>query len=165
MKSVVSFDRDLHDVLLERQQTCPNYAPTYLTKNGLRPGRILKLDESCISNPKSENSNWTGVAVSIKTARLIQSNLRFRISDLRCRTRPISKFPERSAFLVKYVGALLQGGESPPIQKFSQMSKLQTTGFDRGYTLSPLRGCILPRTGLGASAIDRVCHAGNPARF
>src|SRR5215475_14356257 len=42
--------------------------------------RNLKLDESCISNPKSEVSNWT------------QSNSRFRISDLRCRIRPISIF-------------------------------------------------------------------------
>src|SRR5262245_28383691 len=42
--------------------------------------RILKLDESCISNPKSEISNWT------------ESNLRFRISDLKCMIRPISKF-------------------------------------------------------------------------
>src|SRR5437867_1989555 len=39
--------------------------------------KILKLDESCISNPKSE------------TLRL--SNSIFRISDLRCRIRPISK--------------------------------------------------------------------------
>jgi penicillin-binding protein 1C len=38
------------------------------------------LDESCISNPKSEISNWT------------RSSLIFRISDLRCRIRPISKF-------------------------------------------------------------------------
>src|SRR5262245_64533897 len=42
----------------------------------------LKLDESCISNPKSEVSNWT--------SRAGESNLRFRISDLRCRIRPIS---------------------------------------------------------------------------
>ena len=44
----------------------------------------MKLDESCISNPKSEISDWTrGKA---------RSNLRFRISDLRCRIRPISNF-------------------------------------------------------------------------
>jgi hypothetical protein len=42
----------------------------------------LKLDESCISNPKSEIWDWT--------SHLGQSNLRFRISDLRCRIRPIS---------------------------------------------------------------------------
>jgi hypothetical protein len=41
---------------------------------------ILKLDDSCISNPKFEISVWT------------QFNLIFRISDLRCRNRPISKF-------------------------------------------------------------------------
>src|SRR5262245_10506470 len=46
---------------------------------------ILKLDESCISNPKSEILNWTYVASGV------QSNSRFRISDLRCRIRPISK--------------------------------------------------------------------------
>jgi len=40
----------------------------------------LKLDESCTSNPKSEILDWT------------VSNLRFRISDLRCRIRPISNF-------------------------------------------------------------------------
>ena len=45
---------------------------------------ILKLDESCILNPKSEISNWTYRAGNVR------SNLRFRISDLRCRTRPIS---------------------------------------------------------------------------
>ena len=49
--------------------------------------KILKLDESCISNPKSEISNWTGDPP--ETLRL--SNSIFRISDLRCRIRPISK--------------------------------------------------------------------------
>src|SRR5262245_43412932 len=43
----------------------------------------MKLDESCISNPKSEIANWT-----VQNAK---SNLIFRISDLRCRIRPISK--------------------------------------------------------------------------
>src|SRR5215470_9576098 len=63
---------------------------------------ILKLDESCSVNPKSEILDWTGSKHSWK---LGQSNLRFRISDLRCakrkrdsaqpqtRIRPISKFP------------------------------------------------------------------------
>ena len=41
---------------------------------------IFKLDESCISNPESEISNWTRRT----------SNSQFRISDLRCRIRPIS---------------------------------------------------------------------------
>jgi hypothetical protein len=55
---------------------------------------ISKLDESFfeaararasrISNPKSEISDWI--------SHHGQSNLRFRISDLRCRIRPISKF-------------------------------------------------------------------------
>ena len=49
--------------------------------------KILKLDESCISNPKSEISDWTGDPP--ETLRL--SNSIFRISDLRCRIRPISK--------------------------------------------------------------------------
>jgi quinoprotein glucose dehydrogenase len=51
--------------------------------------KILKLDESCISNisnPKSEILNWTA-HLSRAT-----SNLKFSISDLRCRTRPISQF-------------------------------------------------------------------------
>src|SRR5215813_12879718 len=42
---------------------------------------ISKLDESYTSNPKSEISDWTW--------HHIQSNLRYRISDLRCRIRPI----------------------------------------------------------------------------
>src|SRR5262245_55210076 len=42
-----------------------------------------KLDKSCISNPKAEISNWTVRQAS-------PSNLKCRISDLRCRIRPIS---------------------------------------------------------------------------
>jgi len=42
----------------------------------------LKLDESCISNPKSKIGDWT--------PHLGRSDLQFRISDLRCRIRPIS---------------------------------------------------------------------------
>jgi S-disulfanyl-L-cysteine oxidoreductase SoxD len=45
--------------------------------------KILKSDESCNSNPKSEILNWTAKGTS---------DLKFRISDLNCRTRPISKF-------------------------------------------------------------------------
>jgi len=51
------------------------------------PIEILKLDESSISNPKSETSNWTA-----NYRRRFPSNLRFRISGLRWRIRPISKF-------------------------------------------------------------------------
>jgi hypothetical protein len=36
----------------------------------------LKLDESCISNPKAEISNWT-----VKGHRVGESNLKFRLSD------------------------------------------------------------------------------------
>src|SRR5215510_10428705 len=46
-----------------------------------------KLDESCISNPKSEIRNWTR-----PHSHTGKSNLNFRISDSRCRIRPISKF-------------------------------------------------------------------------
>src|SRR5439155_7972145 len=46
---------------------------------------ILKLDGSCISDPKSEIAHWT--------SRQRQSNVRFRISDLRSRIRPISNSP------------------------------------------------------------------------
>jgi alcohol dehydrogenase (cytochrome c) len=42
---------------------------------------ILKSDEFCTSNPKTEIFNFGG-----------RTNLRFRILDLRSRTRPISKF-------------------------------------------------------------------------
>src|SRR5262245_27676268 len=55
---------------------------------------ILKLDESCSSNPKSEIANWTG-SKSEDGSGFGQSNLRFRISDLSCRIRPISKFLPR----------------------------------------------------------------------
>ena len=48
--------------------------------------KILKLDESCILNPKSEFLGWT------TNQSRATSNLKFRISGLRCRTRPISKF-------------------------------------------------------------------------
>jgi len=48
--------------------------------------RILKLDESCSANPKSEILNWTTDSSSA------MSNLKFRLSDLRCRIRPIWKF-------------------------------------------------------------------------
>src|SRR5262249_16108227 len=42
-------------------------------------------------NPKSEMANRT------KAGRRLSSDLRFRISDLRCRIRPISKFPPELA--------------------------------------------------------------------
>src|SRR5262249_37426885 len=57
--------------------------------------KILKLDESCISNPKSEISSWSA---DPRTT----SNLKSRISDLQCRIRPISKF-----LLVVPLGAAL----------------------------------------------------------
>ena len=44
-------------------------ATTYLAHQTLGN---LKLDESCISNPKPENSNWTVVRLGLP------SNLRFR---------------------------------------------------------------------------------------
>jgi HlyD family secretion protein len=46
----------------------------------------LKLDESCISNPKCEIRNPTPWHC------YRQSNLKFRVSDLKCRIRPISIF-------------------------------------------------------------------------
>jgi mono/diheme cytochrome c family protein len=52
----------------------------------MRKSEMLKLHDSCTSKPKSEIVNWT--AHLSRAA----SNLKFRISDLRCRTRPISKF-------------------------------------------------------------------------
>src|SRR5215831_10643748 len=61
----------------------------YLTNPAAQGGEIGRMHESCISNPKSQISNWTRYS----HACLRQSNLRFRISDLRCRIRPISKFP------------------------------------------------------------------------
>ena len=58
---------------------------------------ILKLDESCISNPKAEIANWTAGSTGVG-----QSNLRFWFSDLKCRIRPISKFPFRLSIGTHY---------------------------------------------------------------
>ena len=46
----------------------------------------MKLDESCISNPKC----LIGLSIATEPGK---SNLKSRISDLRCRIRPISKLP------------------------------------------------------------------------
>src|SRR5437763_1335729 len=46
---------------------------------------ILKSDESCILNPEIGQLQ---VGLSSR-----ESDLKFRVSDLRCRIRPISKFP------------------------------------------------------------------------
>ena len=48
---------------------------------------IVKLDESCISNPKAEIGNWTRPHFNAG-----KSDLNFRLSDLKCRIRPISQF-------------------------------------------------------------------------
>jgi len=65
---------------------CPVYFGSVWEGEALE---ILKLDDSCISDPKSEISDWTVRGFRVDR----QSNRRFRISDLRCRIRPISKFP------------------------------------------------------------------------
>ena len=44
----------------------------------------MKLDESCTSNSKSEIADWTEKSTALT------SNFRLRISNLRCRIRPIS---------------------------------------------------------------------------
>jgi hypothetical protein len=62
--------------------------------------KILKSDKSCISNPKSEISDWTQTWLAPQ-----RSNKKFRISDLRCRIRPISKSPQRSVDM-KSTGSL-----------------------------------------------------------
>src|SRR5436309_3241060 len=59
---------------------------------------ILKSDNSCISNPKSQIGP--------------QSNLQFQISDLRCRNCPISKFPRIGSRFDKYVDALREEGNA-----------------------------------------------------
>ena len=61
-------------------------------------GEILKLDESCISNPKSEILNWTASYCRH------MSNSIFRISDLKCRIRPISKFPLLCLYIMFLAG-------------------------------------------------------------
>ena len=57
---------------------------TYLEHPAFRRGGNFEIGRKPISNPKSEISNWTGS--------FCKSNLIFRISDLKCRIRPISKF-------------------------------------------------------------------------
>src|SRR4030095_10981526 len=52
-------------------------------------GKVLKLEKSYSSNPKSEILNWTDLRRSWIFG---QFNLPFRISDLSCRILPISKF-------------------------------------------------------------------------
>src|SRR5207249_4710058 len=52
--------------------------------NQVKVSRILKLDKSCISNPKFPNLRLDG---------LIRN---FEMSDLRCRLCPISNFPSTS---------------------------------------------------------------------
>src|SRR5690349_19365324 len=90
----------------ERSKTCTLYGDESVLRFGIEghstkpPGycqglqsiaarrravRNLKLDESCISNPKSEIVDWTPELG-------FPCNFRPRISDLRCRIRPISKF-------------------------------------------------------------------------
>ena len=49
----------------------------------------MKLDESCISNSKSEIADWTGRRSPVAFI------FRFRISNLRCRIRPISNLFRR----------------------------------------------------------------------
>jgi hypothetical protein len=58
-------------------------------KNGefLEQGN-LKLDESCISNPKAESSNWTGVRVA--------AAVQFTISDLGFEMQDSSNFKFRT---------------------------------------------------------------------
>src|SRR5436305_453966 len=78
---------------------------------------ILKLDESCISNPKSEISDWT--------SHPRPSNLLFRILDLRCRIRPISKPP-----LASVPDYLLFG--LTPTCDHTHISSPTSLDFDRG---------------------------------
>jgi Cytochrome C oxidase, cbb3-type, subunit III len=70
----------------------------------------LKSDESCIANPKSEISNRT-----LPFPRQVaQSDSRFRISDLQCRIRPISKFPFATlCLLLLLVGCRQQMADQP----------------------------------------------------
>src|SRR5262245_50518560 len=63
-------------------------------------GENWKLDESCISNPKSEIANWTHGLRDVV--------VQFRISDSRCRTRPISKFPAHLSSQVSMVRRLVR---------------------------------------------------------
>src|SRR5438552_14644605 len=58
----------------------------------------LKLDEPYISDPKSEISDWTGPKRQKAPEPMLRKfNLGFRISDLRCRIRPISKWSSRDS--------------------------------------------------------------------
>src|SRR5215831_988751 len=73
---------------IESSRTCIASLHNPRRKVGLN----LKLDESCISNPKSETANRTVLDAG--------SNHLFCISDLRCRIRPISNSHFSSLFLL-----------------------------------------------------------------
>jgi enediyne biosynthesis protein E4 len=103
----------------------------------------LKLDESCISNPKSEIANWT-----LRDTHA--SSLRFRISDLRCRIRPISKFLLVAVILSAIAS---QAQTSPPAIQFTDVTK------SAGITFTHYTGAFgkkyLPETlGPGVAFID-----------
>jgi protein SCO1/2 len=78
---------------------------------------ISKSDESCISNPKSEISNWTSHPA--------QSNQQFQISDLRCRICPISKCLFIAIFLLIVASPVAA-------QQDLASSVLQQVGIDQG---------------------------------
>ena len=74
-------------------------APTYLTHQSRKD--ISKLDESCISNPKSENSDWTALLAEAPVHSDIsdfgfemQDSPNFKISPLsECRMRQVCYCP------------------------------------------------------------------------
>ena len=137
----------------------------------------MKLDESCISDPKSEISDWT------------ESDWRFRISDLRCRIRPISRFcvvllafcllaapafatdirvtdVGNSVVLLHEVfvdygaftndreteGIRVQQGEAVVVAMWTNIETLTITGKDESGTAPRLKVEVVPRSGAKISA-------------
>src|SRR5437867_10426851 len=77
--------------LLERGSTCLTHHPSE---------DILKLDESCISNPKSENLNWTGNNARSRSAEELQSD----ISDFGFEMQDSSNFIGDCRFQIRRQG-------------------------------------------------------------
>jgi hypothetical protein len=117
---------------------------------------MSKLDESCISNPKSEISDWTRLPPHRRF------NLRFRISDLRCRIRPISKcFSSVLPFLCVFAllwPAALHAHDIPAdiaIHAFLKPEG-QHLRFLVRVPLKAMRDIEFPKRGPGYLDLDRV---------
>src|SRR5882724_5793925 len=139
---------------------------------------ILKLDESCISNPKSEISDWTAVQLEISDFGFeMQDSSNFKISFLQsdiCRRRifhPITsvphaavdqhkELPERLVLLLQYTDFLVVApGEWPDL---SSLQPHENIGFGQRHTE---RGAINNDLLWLNPGCPRNAHLGGLARF